>query len=442
MLDGLVSIFNYPSQTAKSRIETIAKRDLAYHKKDFQKVVDILDDVRRDGDTALIKYTNQYDSPKLDSESIKVTDKEIEDAQKKMSKSFISSLKRAVNQIEAFHKKQLNKSWICTEKPGVLLGQIVNPVNAVGVYVPGGKGGSTPLISSVLMGSIPAKTAGVQQISMVTPPMENGFVNPHLLVAAKMVGVDTIYKIGGAWAIGALAYGTKTVGNVDVIVGPGNIFVTLAKKIVAGTVGIDLIAGPSEILVIADANAKPEFIAADLLSQAEHDTMASAILITTSEKIAKDVLTSVEKQISKLARQEIARKSLESYGMILVVPTLSCAFDIANKLAPEHLELHIKNPFEHIGYIKNAGAIFLGDYTPEAMGDYIAGPNHVLPTSGTARFASALSVDNFIKKTTLIHYSANAFVKEATDVINMAEIEGLDGHANSVKVRISFENKQ
>jgi histidinol dehydrogenase len=347
------------------------------------------------------------------------------------------SLNRAVRQIESFHRQQLCTSWINTERPGTLLGQMINPVDAAGIYVPGGMGGETPLVSSVIMGAVPAKVAGVNHIVMATPPTKNGTVNPHLLVAAKKVGIDAVYKVGSAWAIAALAYGTETIPKVDVIVGPGNIYVAIAKKMVAGTVGIDMIAGPSEILIIADHTATPEFIAADLLSQAEHDILASSILVTDSADVAKSVAAAVKEQLRNLSRKEIARQALSRFGTIMIVADLDTAIELANKIAPEHLELQIKDPFAVIGQIHNAGAVFLGDYTPEPVGDYIAGPNHILPTAGTARFSSALSVDAFIKKTSLIRYSRAAFGREADDVIRLAEIEGLDAHANSVKIRLS-----
>jgi histidinol dehydrogenase len=287
------------------------------------------------------------------------------------------------------------------------------------------------------MGAIPAKVAGVNHIAMVTPPTQNGSINPHLLAAAKKVGVDAVYKVGSAWAIAALAYGTETIPKVDVIVGPGNIYVTIAKKIVSGIVGVDMIAGPSEILIIADDTSTPEFIAADLLSQAEHDILASAILVTDSKDTAKTVVSLVKEQIKDLSRKEIAQKALSRFGAIMVVSDLDMAIDLSNQIAPEHLELHIKDPLAYVGQIRNAGAVFLGDYTPEPIGDYIAGPNHVLPTAGTARFSSALSVDTFVKKTSLIRYSQSAFNREAGDVIRLAEIEGLDAHANSVKIRLT-----
>jgi histidinol dehydrogenase len=322
------------------------------------------------------------------------------------------------------------------QRPGTLVGQLVNPVDAAGIYVPGGKGGNTPLISSVLMGAIPAAIAGVKEIIMTTPPTFDGTVNPYLIVAAKKVGIKDIYKAGSAWAIAALAYGTETIPKVNIIAGPGNIHVTLAKKILAGTVGIDMIAGPSEILIIADQDANPKFIAADLLSQAEHDPLASSILATNSKELATAVLLEVKKQILTLDRQDIAKNSIEKYGAIMVTPDIPTAIELSNRIAPEHLELHIQDPFDHIGMIKNAGAVFIGEYTPEPVGDYIAGPNHVLPTAGTARFSSALSVDHFIKKTSLIHYSKKAFEKEAKDIICLSELEGLDGHTKSIKIRM------
>jgi histidinol dehydrogenase len=432
----LMKTYHYPSRAAELRLAAIVNRGLGFKKKDLDAVTRIIADVKKNGDKALITYVNRFDSPGLDIRSLKVTPAEWKQADKKVSRPFMRALNRAFVQIEAFHQKQLTRSWLDTPKAGKLLGQLVNPVDSAGVYVPGGTGGKTPLVSSVLMGAIPAKIAGVRMISLVTPPDKNGAVNPHILVAAKKVGVDAVYKIGSAWAIAALAYGTETIPQCNVIVGPGNIYVTLAKKILAGTVGIDIIAGPSEILIIADSTATPAFIAADLLSQAEHDRFASAVMVTTSAKLAQTVTEAVDKQLQNLARKDIAAKSLETYGAIMIVPDIETAFEFANRIAPEHMELHIQHPLEQIGRIQNAGAVFIGDYTPEPVGDYIAGPNHVLPTAGTARFASALSVDNFIKKTSLIYYSKEAFRKEAADIMRLAETEGLDAHANSVKVRL------
>jgi len=432
-----MKIYTYPSKSAEKKVASIVNRGLEFKKKDIAYVTRILEDVRKNGDKALIQYVRRFDSPGLAVESLKVTPQEIDAAAKSVDRSFRRALNRAADQIEAYHRKQLSNSWIDIERPGTLLGQIVNPVDAVGVYVPGGKGGETPLVSSVLMGVIPAKIAGVQQIAMVTPPTKEGAVNPHLLAAAKKVGIDAVYKVGSAWAIAALAYGTETIPKVDVIVGPGNIYVTLAKKIVAGTVGIDMIAGPSEILVIADRTANPAFTAADLLSQAEHDTLASAVLITDSKAVAAAVSDAVKEQLENLTRKEIAAESLNRFGAILVVSGLDKAIELSNRIAPEHLELHVKDPLVYLSQIRNAGAVFMGNYTPEPVGDYIAGPNHVLPTAGTARFSSALSVDNFVKKTSLIQYSKTAFKREAKDIIRLAEIEGLDAHVNSVKIRLA-----
>jgi histidinol dehydrogenase len=436
-----MKIYTYPSTSAEKKISSIVNRDIGVKKKDLLAVTRMIEDVRKNKDRALVKYTNRFDSPDLTIESIQATPKEFDDASKRVDRAFMRSLNRAVRQIESFHRQQLCTSWINIRRPGTLLGQMVNPVDAAGVYVPGGMGGETPLVSSVIMGAVPAKVAGVNHVVMATPPMKNGTVNPHLLVAAKKVGIDAVYKVGSAWAIAALAYGTETIPRVDVIVGPGNIYVAIAKKIVAGTVGIDMIAGPSEILIIADHAATPEFIAADLLSQAEHDRLASSILVTDSAEIAKAVAAAVKEQLKNLSRREIARKSLSGFGAIMIVSDLDAAIELANQIAPEHLELQIKDPLAVVGQIRNAGAVFLGDYTPEPIGDYIAGPNHVLPTAGTARFSSALSVDAFIKKTSLIRYSRAAFGREAGDVIRLAEIEGLDAHANSVKIRLSRSRK-
>lgn len=432
-----MKIYKYPSKSAEKKITSIVKRGLGFKKKDVLAVTRILEDVRKNGDKALIKYANQFDSPGLTLESIQATSQEINNAAKNVDRSFVRALNRAAGQIESFHKQQLSKSWDYTVRPGTLLGQLVNPVDVAGVYVPGGMGGKTPLVSSVLMGVIPARIAGVKNVAMVTPPTRDGTVNPYLLAAAKRVEVDAVYKVGSAWAIAALAYGTETIPKVDVIVGPGNIYVTLAKKIVAGTVGIDMLAGPSEILVIADSTARPDFIAADLLSQAEHDTLASAILVTDSKATAKAVAAAVDEQLENLARKEIARESLARFGAIMIVPDLDAAIELSNRIAPEHLELQVKDPLAYLGRIRNAGAVFMGSFTPEPVGDYIAGPNHVLPTAGTARFSSALSVDNFIKKTSLIQYSKAALKREAGDIIRLAEIEGLGAHANSVKIRLT-----
>jgi histidinol dehydrogenase len=398
-------------------------------------VTRMLEDVRKRGDEALLDYTRRFDAPRMEMDGLTVSLEEREDAMHRVDMAFRETLKRAVGQVESFHRKQLKRSWFTTEREGTFLGQMIQPVGAAGVYVPGGKEGKTPLVSSVLMGAIPAKVAGVERIALATPPTSDGSVNPHLLAAAHSLGIQEIYKIGSAWAIAALAFGTTTVAPVDVIVGPGNVYVTLAKKLVSGTVGIDMLAGPSEILVIADADADPVCIAADLLSQAEHDPLSSAILVTDSRKTANAVAAALPGQLDRLDRAEIAGESLRRYGAIFVTEDLDAAVELANRVAPEHLELQVRDPFQWFGRIRNAGAVFMGRYTPEPVGDYIAGPNHVLPTAGTARFSSALSVDHFLKKTSVIHYSQKAFEREADDVIRLAEIEGLGAHANAVRMR-------
>lgn len=430
-----MKIFNYPSPEAEKRVQDTIDRGLGFSREDQDNVQAFLDDVKNRGDEALIEYTNKFDSPAVTRDTFKVTDQEFKDALGQMTPQFLKALDRSVEQLSAFHSRQRENSWMDTPRNGVMVGQMVRPVSAAGIYAPGAKGGKTPLVSSVLMGGIPAKVAGVDSISLMTPPMADGKINPHLLAAARAVGIDSVFKAGSAWAIGALAYGTTLVPKVDVIVGPGNIYVTLAKKIVSGTVGIDMIAGPSEILIIADNTADPECIAADLLSQAEHDVLASAVLVTDSQDLAQKVSDALGPQLDALPRKEIAEPAINDFGTILVVPDIDTAIDLSNRLAPEHLEVIVESPFDYIDRIQNAGALFLGPYTPEPMGDYIAGPNHVLPTAGTARFSSALSVSHFTKKTSLIHYSKAAFDQEADDVITLARTEGLDAHANSVKIR-------
>ncbi len=430
-----MEILQYPSDSAEKKILATIERGLGFTDEDYNNVNTFIEAVRKDGDKAVCHYTNRFDSKYVTEKSLKVSEDEFKEARQNIDRDFLKALDRAVTQIESFHLKQNQNSWIDTPRKGVMVGQMVKPVDAAGIYAPGGKGGKTPLVSSVVMGGVPAKVAGVDSISLVTPPMENGRINPYILATAERVGIDNVFKAGSAWAIAALAFGTETIPRVNVIVGPGNLYVTLAKKIVSGSVGIDMIAGPSEILIIAGKNADPECIAADLLSQAEHDTMASAMLVTDSLSIAEKTAVCVKEQLEKLSRKEIAAKSIQDFGAIIKVPDINTAIELSNRLAPEHLELLVNNPFEYTGKIRNAGAIFLGPYSPEPMGDYIAGPNHVLPTAGTARFSSALSVENFTKKTSLIQYSKQAFEKEADDVIALARVEGLDGHANSIKVR-------
>jgi histidinol dehydrogenase len=433
----MLKIFDYPSPAAEKALARIASRGLAFTKKEHAAVQRILNDVKTRGDKALVEYTRRFDAPAFSPQDMQVGPRELAAAKSSADRTFLKALNRAAAQIEGFHRRQLRSGFVSLDRPGTMLGQLVRPVERAGVYVPGGKGGRTPLVSSVLMGAIPAKVAGVEKIVMVTPPTADGRVSPHLLVAAQKAGVDEVYRVGGAWAVAALAFGTATIPKVDVIVGPGNLYVTLAKKIVAGTVGIDIIAGPSEVLVVADDSADPEFIAADLLAQAEHDAQASAVLATTSPALAAGVRIEVERQLRELDRAGIAAASLERFGAIFVVPDVSSAVALSNRVAPEHLELHLRDPFSRLGEIRNAGAVFVGEYSPEPVGDYVAGPNHVLPTAGTARFASALSVDHFLKRTSIIHYSAEALRREASDIMRLAEVEGLGAHANTIKRRLA-----
>ncbi len=431
----MIKIYHFPSEAAEKRLQRIVGRGLEFRSKDIKIVQGMVEAVRKQGDAAVIRYGRQFDAPDLDVTQLQVTPAEMAAAGRAVDAKFKRALNLAASQIEAFHRRQRPNSWIDMPRPGTLLGQMIHPVDAAGIYVPGGKAGTTPLVSSVLMGAIPAKIAGVGRIVMATPPTRDGSVSPYLLAAAQRAGVDAVFKVGSAWAIAALAFGTATIPKVDVIVGPGNIYVTLAKKLVAGTVQIDMIAGPSEILVLADKTAEPVFVAADLLSQAEHDPLASAMLVTDSRDLAQKVAAALTEQLAGLDRRDIAAQSIKSFGAILVVPDMTTAVDLANRIAPEHLELILADPFERIGEIRHAGAVFVGPYTPEPVGDYVAGPNHVLPTAGTARFSSALSVDHFTKKTSLIHYAKEAFQQEAWAIKKLADIEGLGAHARSVEVR-------
>jgi histidinol dehydrogenase len=433
-----MNIFQYPSNDAEKKVQDTIERGLGFSQADHDNVQAYIDDVRKRGDTALVDYTSRFDSDAVTLDNLTVTTAEFEEAMDLLAPDFLQALDRSVDQLKTFHQRQKENSWIDTPRNGVMVGQMVRPVQAAGIYAPGAKGGKTPLVSSVLMGGVPAQVAGVSSITLTTPPMADGRINPHILAAAQKVGITKVIKAGSAWAIAALAYGTDQVPKADVIVGPGNIYVTLAKKMVSGTVGIDMIAGPSEILIIADKTANPEYMAADLLSQAEHDVMASAILVTDSKDLADNTIAAVKKQLNTLSRKDIASQSIENFGAVMLVPDIETGIDLANRLAPEHLEIVVDAPFDYIDRIHNAGAVFVGHYTPEPMGDYIAGPNHVLPTAGTARFSSALSVEHFTKKTSLIHYSEDAFQKEADDVITLAMTEGLDAHANSVKVRKKY----
>ncbi len=396
-------------------------------------VLEIIADVRSRGDAALLDYTRRFDRLEIDAAGLQVTGEEIDRAFTEVGEAEVALLRLAVDRVTRFHEKQKQKSWLDTDEEGILLGQKVTPLERVGIYVPGGKA-SYP--SSVVMNAVPARVAGVSEIIM-TVPTPDGELNPHVLAAARLSGVDRIFRIGGAQAVAALAYGTESVPRVDKVTGPGNIFVATAKKLVFGRVGIDMIAGPSEILVVSDGSGDPAHLAADLLSQAEHDELASAVLITTDRGFGKRVAAEVERQLEKLERAEIARRSWHDYGAIIVTRDLAEAVSFSNRLAPEHLELAVENPFEVLPAIRNAGAIFLGHFTPESAGDYLAGPNHTLPTGGTARFFSPLSVDDFVKKSSLIYFSQGALRRLGNDIVRLAELEGLEAHAKSVRIRIS-----
>ncbi len=397
-------------------------------------VSDIIDNVQKNGDKALIKYCEKFDGAHLT--SLEVSHEEIDEAFAAVEPNFIQVLKDAAANIRNFHEKQVRSSFIISEKDGVIMGQKIMPIEKVGLYVPGG---TAAYPSTVLMDSIPAKIAGCKQICITTPPDKNGKINPVILAAAKIAGVDRIFKTGGAGAVAALAYGTETIPKVDKIVGPGNAFVAEAKKQVFGTVSIDMIAGPSEILVVADGKSNPKYVAADMLSQAEHDKMASAVLVTDDMKLAEAVSAELEIQLPLLPRVEIARASIDNNGKIIVADDLMKAIDIANEIAPEHLELCVDQPFDYLDKIKHAGSIFMGRYCPEALGDYFAGPNHTLPTSGTARFSSPLSVDDFVKKSQYTYYTKEALKNVARDIACFAEKEGLSAHAKSALIRFEEE---
>ena len=407
-------------------------------KKEIEDIIkEILDKVKEEKDAAVFAYTAKFDGAELTTDTIEVTDAEIEEAYAQVDDTLLTVIRKAKDNIESYHAKQRQNSWFDSKPDGTILGQKITPLHRVGVYVPGGK---AVYPSSVLMNVMPAKVAGVDEIIMVTPPGKNGKVSPNTLVAAKEAGVDKIYKVGGAQAIAALAYGTESIPKVDKIVGPGNIYVALAKKAVYGHVSIDSIAGPSEILVVADETANPRYVAADLLSQAEHDELASAILVTTSEKLAHEVSDQVDGFLKELSRAEIISKSLDNYGYILLADTMEDVIDVANEIASEHLEIQTKNPFEVMTKIRNAGAIFIGEYASEPLGDYFAGPNHILPTNGTAKFFSPLSVDDFIKKSSIISYSREALQKVHKDIESFAKAEQLTAHANSIHVRFEEED--
>lgn len=414
-------------------LEKIMKRSSFEKEEAMLLVKDIIKNVQENGDQAILEYTLKFDKIKMEAKDLLVLDSEIKEAYKKVDEEFISSIRLAIANIEAYHKHQSQNSWFLPKEDGSVLGQLIKPLARVGVYVPGGKA-SYP--SSVLMNVIPAKVAGVKEIVMVTPPSKDGFLSPHTLVAAIEAGVTEIYKVGGAQAIGALAYGTKTIRAVDKITGPGNFYVMLAKQQVYGQVDIDMLAGPSEILIVASDKANPQYVAADLLSQAEHDEMAASILLTWDKELAFKVQKAVDEQLRALPRRDIAQKALDDYGAIILVSDVDEALKMANAYAPEHLELILEEPFKYLGRVEAAGAVFLGDYSPEPVGDYWAGPNHVLPTSGTARFYSPLGVDAFLKRTSVIYYTKEALNKASSGIVKLAQMEGLDAHANSIKVRM------
>ena len=424
-------------ETSKQNLlNDLLKRSPNHYGEFIDRVNDIIQNVRTNGDAAIFDYTKRFDGAEIDASNIRVTEDEIKEAYTLVDPELLDVIRKALVNIREYHEKQRQYSWFDSKPNGTMLGQKVTPLATTGVYVPGGK---AVYPSSVLMNVIPAKVAGVGKIVMVTPPGKDGKVNPNTLVAAKEAGADEIYKVGGAQAIASLAFGTESIPKVDKIVGPGNIYVALAKKAVYGYASIDSIAGPSEILVLADETANPRYAAADLLSQAEHDELASAILVTTSKELAEAVSEEVDKFIAELSRKEIMTKSIENYGYILVAENMQDAIDAANDIASEHLEIMTKNPFEVMTKIQNAGAIFIGEYSSEPLGDYFAGPNHILPTNGTAKFFGPLSVDDFVKKSSIIYYSREALEPIHKDIIKFAESEQLTAHANSIKVRFEEE---
>lgn len=425
-------IIKLNEQSRANILADLLKRDPNNYSAYEDTVQAIVDDVRARGDKALFEYTKKFDGAELSADNIRVTQAEIQEALSQVDPNLLAVMKKSMKNIREYHEKQKQYSWFDSKPNGTILGQKVTALSSVGVYVPGGKAAYP---SSVLMNIIPAEVAGVEKIVMVTPPGKDGKVNPVTLIAAHLAGATEVYKVGGAQAIAALAFGTKSIPRVNKIVGPGNIFVALAKKAVYGHVSIDSIAGPSEILVLADETANPRFVAADLLSQAEHDELASAILVTTSMELAEKVSAEAEAFVQKLSRKAILEKSLENYGYILVADSMEDAIETANAIASEHLEIVTKNPFEVMTKIQNAGAIFMGEYSSEPLGDYFAGPNHVLPTNGTAKFFSPLGVDDFIKKSSIIYYSREALEAVHTDIESFAEAEHLTAHANSVRVR-------
>lgn len=426
----MIKIVKADGTREKALINQLKARSGEIDRKVTETVSEILERVKDNGDYAVREYTMKFDGKVP--QNFEISRQEIDASTEKCDGDFVLALYRAAENIKDFHARQKQQSWLNPKENGVIMGQRIRGLKRVGIYVPGG---TAAYPSSVLMNAIPAKIAGVEEIIMVTPPTKEGTANPDILAAAKIAGVDRVFIMGGAQAVAALAYGTETVPKVDKIVGPGNIFVATAKKLLYGTVDIDMIAGPSEILVVADETAKADFLAADLMSQAEHDKMASAILLTTSADLANKTAEELERQMQTLSRKDIIEKSLNDFGAIIVCDNIDMAIDFANELAPEHLELCIENPLEYIGRVDNAGSVFLGNYSPEPLGDYFAGPNHVLPTSGTARFFSPLSVDSFVKKSSFIYYTQDALKQAKDDIVKLADTEGLTAHANSIKVR-------
>lgn len=427
-----MQIVKLTSQTKKNILEKLLKRSPSSYTGFEESVHEIIKNVKERGDEAVFAYTKQFDGAQISSENVRVTPSEIDEAYEKVDEKLLAVIRKSLVNIRSYHEKQKRYSWFDSTEDGTLLGQKITPLATVGVYVPGGK---AVYPSSVLMNVVPAKVAGVKRIVMTTPPSRDGKIPPSTLVAAKEAGVDEIYKVGGAQAIAALAFGTESIPKADKITGPGNIYVALAKKAVYGHVSIDSVAGPSEILVLADETANPRYVAADLLSQAEHDEMASAILVTTSETLANEVVKEIEGFLQTLSRADIIRKSLEQYGFILLADNMADAVDAVNEIASEHLEIVTKDAFQVMTKIRNAGAIFIGEYSSEPLGDYFAGPNHVLPTNGTAKFFSPLSVDDFIKKSSIVYYSKEALAPVHDDIIAFAQAEQLTAHANSIRVR-------
>ena len=423
-------------ESKQSILNDLLKRSPNNYSQYESTVNQIIEKVRAEGDKALFDYTLQFDKFALSAENIRVTKEEIAEAYAQMDENLIDVIRQSAENIRAFHQKQLRNSWFDAKPDGTILGMKITAIERAGVYVPGGKAAYP---SSVLMNVIPAKVAGVDEIIMTTPPGKDGNPNPDIMAAAAVAGVDRVFLVGGAQAVAALAFGTEKIPKVDKIVGPGNIFVATAKKLLYGVVDIDMIAGPSEILIVADKSAKASFLAADLMSQAEHDVRASAILLTTSAELARATAREIDRQIKYLERQEIIEKSLNDYGEIIVCENLDQAIDFANELAPEHLEMCVEEPLKYIGRLDNAGSVFLGNFSPEPLGDYFAGPNHVLPTSGTARFFSPLSVDSFVKKSSFIYYTEDELKKAHDDIVKLADTEGLTAHANSIKVRFDMK---